>query len=180
MKRILVDVDSVVADLMPEWLQLYNEAYDDSLAQDQILGWEIDKFVKPECGKDIYKFLHLSDLYDKVKPIDGALSSIHWLSHHGYDVRYATSGVQEAKIRWLGRNGFLMGEHWMFSPDVIVASDKSVIKGDILVDDNVKNCDNFSGKSILFAQPWNSNFVGEYFRAENWPDVIQYLVTEIR
>lgn len=175
MKRILVDVDGVIADLHAEWLKLYNMEYNDVLTVDQITDWNMQNFVKPECGTKIFDYLHDPTLYNSVKPVDGAVSSIHWLRQHEYDVRFLTSGVQPAKIQWLGDHGLLLGEHFMFSPDVIVAHDKSLVKGDILIDDSIANCDNFSGQSILFAQPWNVNNVTGYYRADNWPDVIQYL-----
>lgn len=174
MKRILVDVDAVVADLLPAWLAMYNHEYDDTLSPEQITQWDMTSLVKPECGKKIYSYLTRDDLYELVDPIDGAISSIHWLRQREYDVRFLTSGVQPAKINWLGNHGLLLSEHFLFSPDVIIAHDKSLIKGDILIDDNLKNCESFVGKSILFAQPWN-NVVSQFFRAEGWPDVIQYL-----
>lgn len=174
MIRILVDVDSVIADLMPAWLRVYNKEYDDSLRVEQITEWDMTKFVKPECGTKIYSYLHDPSLYDEVFPIDGAISSIHWLRQHGYDIRFVTSGIQPAKIIWLGNKGLLMSEHFLFSPDVVIAHDKRLINGDILIDDNLKNCESFQGKSILFSQPWN-DVVSNFFRASSWPDVIQYL-----
>ncbi len=175
MKRILVDVDGVVADLMPEWLRLYNEEWVDNLLPKDITGWDIAQFVKEKCGKDVYKYLDTPFLYDYVSPVDGAISSIHWLRQHGYDVRFVTSGVRESKIHWLGQQGLLLDEHYLSSRDVIVAHDKSVIKADIMIDDNISNCNGFSGVSILFAQPWNTSPQTGHYRADNWPDVIQYL-----
>lgn len=174
MKRILVDVDAVVADLMPVWLSLYNKDFNDKLEPKDIFKWSIHEIVKPECGTDIFGYLELPNLYDEVKPIDGAISGVHWLRQHAYDVRFVTSGVFESKIRWLGRHGLLLGENYLYSPDVVVTHDKSVINADIMIDDNIKNCQNFKGKSILFAQPWNDEN-SHFFRADNWADVIQYI-----
>lgn len=174
MKRILVDVDAVVADLIPIWLDMYNKDYGDKLEVKDIFKWGIHEIVKPECGESIFNYLERPELYDNVKPIDGAISSIRWLRQHSYDVRFVTSGVLESKIRWLGRHGLLIGENHLYSPDVVVAHDKSIIIADIMIDDNVKNCENFKGKSILFAQPWNEGN-HPWFRADGWADVIQYL-----
>lgn len=174
MKRVLVDVDAVVADLIPVWLGFYNKDYDDNLVASDIFKWGIHEIVKPECGAGIFNYLERTDLYDNVKPIDGAISGVQWLRQHSYDVRFVTSGVFESKIRWLGRHGFLMGENWLYSHDVVVAHDKSIINADIMIDDNIKNCENFKGKSVLFAQPWNTGS-HPWFRADGWVDVIQYL-----
>lgn len=175
MKRILVDVDCVVADLMDEWLGIYNAEYSDNLDVSQIVRWGMEEFVKPECGTKIYDYLWLPYLYDHVKPIDGAITGVRWLRRHGYDIRFVTSGVHAGKAQWLGRHGLLIGEFPLYSPDLIVAHDKSIIKADIMIDDNIKNCDNFSGTSILFGQPWNDGLTTGHFRADDWADVIQYL-----
>ena len=176
MKRILVDVDCVVADLMPEWLGFYNEEYEDQVKVEDIKSWGLEVYVKPECGTEIYRYLKLPYLYDNVQPIDGALSSVQWLRHRGYDVVFVTSGIHEGKAKWLDRYGFLLSRlDYQYAPDLVFAHDKSLIKGDIMIDDNVKNLHTFQGKSILFGQPWNDDNNG-YFRAYNWPDVIQYLV----
>lgn len=180
MKRILLDVDAVVADLHKVWLKRYNSEYDDKLRVEDIVDWDMTKFVKPECGNKIYDYLSEDDLYENVQPIDGAVASIHWLRQHNYDVVFCTSGVQPGKIIWLHNHGLLWGEFWRFAKDVVIASDKTLIKGDIIIDDNPKNCEQFAGKSILFAQPWNLNSSSSAnFRAENWPDVIQYLARNL-
>jgi len=172
--RILIDVDGTIADLHTEWLRRYNSEYDDVLTADQIKDWSMDKFVKPECGTKIYEYLYHPDLYEHVLPIDGALSSVMWLKSRGHDVFFVTSGVQESKAKWLHNYGLTTG-YWMFAPELIVAHSKHVINGDVLIDDNMKNCDDFGKKAILFGQPWNEADVTNCFRAGNWPDVIQYI-----
>lgn len=177
MKRILVDIDAVVADLMTVWLGLYNKEYEDSLELQDITKWGIHEIVKPECGIGIFKYLERHDLYDSVLPVDGAKTSIAWLRNHSYDVRFLTSGIFESKAKWMYRHNLIRGD-WMYSPDIIVSHDKSLIKGDILIDDNIENLHNFDGKRILFAQPWNEGN-HPFFRADGWADVIQYIVRGI-
>lgn len=179
MKRILVDLDAVVADLIPQWLEFYNTDYDDHLSVSDIKSWGIHEYVKPECGTEIYAYLEYPDLYAQVKPIDGAISSIHWLSQHAYDVRFVSSGVYEGKYKWLHKYGLLRGDNPRYSPDLVIAHDKSLIIGDIMIDDNPNNLNEFRGKGILFAQPWNDNTITPCFRADGWPDVIQYLARGI-
>jgi 5'-nucleotidase len=175
MKRILVDVDCVIADLMDEWLGMYNAEYNDTLTAGQITSWGMEEFVKGECGTKIYDYLWLPNLYDYVKPIDGAITGVRWLRRHGFDVRFVTSGLHAGKAKWLGNQGLLLGEFPLYSPDLIVAHDKSIIKADIMIDDNVKNCESFSGFAIVFGQPWNSHAASQHLRADDWADVIQLL-----
>jgi 5'-nucleotidase len=73
---ILVDVDSTIADLVPEWLRIYNKIYNDNLTIDDITSWAIHKFAKPECGDKIYDILRMDTLYESVRPIEGAFEEM--------------------------------------------------------------------------------------------------------
>lgn len=173
---VLVDVDSVVADLIPEWLRLYNLDYGDSLTKDNITDWSMDKFVKPECGLKIYDYLKSDSLYDGVVPIDGALSGVAHLRSEGHRIVYASAGIHSsAKFRWLERHGFEPGK---YAQNYVVIYDKSLLKGDLLVDDRDKNIEQFNArKSILFNQPWNQNCLWPR-RAYTWSDVTQMVLDE--
>lgn len=174
-KIVLCDVDGVVADMIPEWLYFYNMDYDDCLTVDNIVGWSVHNFVKNACGKKIYDYLAYENLYDDVQPFPGALEGIKELREAGFRVVFVTSGVQPAKIKWLQRHGFI--EDWMSSKDVIIAHDKSLVRGDYLIDDGLHNCEAFDGVAILFDQPWNRHS-DEFFRVSNWDFVTEYLLLE--
>jgi 5'(3')-deoxyribonucleotidase len=57
-KSIGIDLDDTLNELLNKWLYDYNQKYSDNLKRDDVIDWDWTKFVKPECGKDIYKFLH--------------------------------------------------------------------------------------------------------------------------
>jgi 5'(3')-deoxyribonucleotidase len=52
------------------------------------------------------------------------------------------------RARWLGRRGFR-------KEDIVFASDKSLVTGDVLIDDGQHNIDSFRGPGVLIARPWN-------------------------
>jgi 5'(3')-deoxyribonucleotidase len=171
----LIDVDGVVADLCTEWLRWYNIDYNDNLTLEDLIDWSIHQFTKAECGTKIYDYLTHQALYDNVRPIDGAFSAVKWLRRNNQKVVYVTSGVQPAKIQWLHRYGFLEGgTDWMYAADVVIAHDKSLIKGAYLIDDNIQNCQNFEGTAFLFDQPWNRKDTGLY-RVRDWPEIIEWV-----
>lgn len=171
--NLLIDIDGTVADLGTEWLGKYNLDYNDTLTNDDILNWNTHTFVKPECGTKIYDYLSLPDLYDNVKPIPGALEVIGQLRQEGHRIIYVTSGLYPAKIEWLFKRGFMPDGYigWASSPDFVIAHDKSLIRGDLLVDDKPENVYDFNpDTSILFDQPWNRE--AQYLtRARGWSDV---------
>ena len=56
MKTIILDVDDVVLNLVPNWLKLYNRDFNDNLTKEQITEWNITKFIKPEAKYSIYQY----------------------------------------------------------------------------------------------------------------------------
>jgi 5'(3')-deoxyribonucleotidase len=174
----LVDVDEVVAALLPAWLDRYNRDFNDSVKPEAITGWDVREFIKPEAAERMYEYLDTPKLYDSVQPIEGAVEGVMILRARGHRVTFVTSamnGHAGAKLRWLQKHGLLPAGKKV-EADYIECSDKSLIRGDVLVDDRPKNIDEFKGGTILFAQPHNASYSGrEVLRACNWDDVLRHV-----
>lgn len=150
---IAVDVDETVADLLGPWLRRYNREYNDTLLPENIRGWGLKDQVK--CGEKLYDLLDAT-LYDEVLPLPGARGGIYELAAAGHRILYVTSctrGTADAKLAWLVRWGFLPAQQ--FQPSFIAASDKSLIRADVLFDDHIKNVEAFPGMAFLVDQPHN-------------------------
>lgn len=171
---VLVDIDGPVANLLDEWLRLYNIDYDDNLVPGQIKTWDMTPYVKEFCGHKIYDYLD-GEIYDGVNPVPGAFDGVKKLRDMGHRVVFVTSspeGTGDAKYTWLKRNG-LLGDYKL-SDNYVEAHDKSIVRGDILVDDRIENVSNFPGETILWDAPYNRD-VTHRFRAKNWGDVVGYV-----
>lgn len=160
-----IDVDDVTCDLMTEWLSRYNKDYDDNLKKENITDWDISRFVKPECGKKIYKYVEDPSIYDHCKPIEGSLNAINQLRKAGRAI-FVTSwniGIAGRKYTWLKDHGYIDS-----IDDYFEAHDKNMIKFDILIDDGFHNFKSkYSG--LLFSQPWNMK-LDHYRRINNWEE----------
>lgn len=152
-----IDVDEVCADMLPEWVRRYNRAYDDTLKVEDITAWDMTQFVKPECGKDIYRLLQAEGFYHGVKPIPRALESVKVLRQMGHRVVFVSSCVRltlDMKLEWLVRHEFLPRQ--ASQPDFIACADKTLAAVDLLIDDHVKNVEDFPGYAVLVTQPHNA------------------------
>jgi len=172
MKIVYVDVDDVCAKLAPVWLGRYNKDYDDNLTENDITDWDIHKFTKPQCNLKIYDYLKDPAMYDYVLPTPGALEGVNKLREMNYRVLFATSCPVEVagrKFHWLRQYDFIKKER-----DYIEIRDKSLLKGDYMIDDNYDNCRGFTGYGYLMKAPWNVKYTW-YHRAENWEDFIKIM-----
>lgn len=176
-KRIFVDVDEVCAHLGNEWVYRYNTKYNDNLQYESVTDWDISKFVKPECGGKMFEFLHETDLYKNVQPIEGALVGVEALRSLDYRVIFATAtNMFQAgqKLRWLHEHGFITKlEHGNQSKDYIEVCDKHLLSGHALIDDYPKNLEGFEGRRILFDQGHNRTSTDPSFtRVYHWEEII--------
>lgn len=164
-----VDVDDVVADLVSEWLRVYNVKHKDDVQIDQIKTWDIFNYVK--CGKEMYDFLKVPTFYENVIPIHGALAGVNALRNANHRVIFITScmygGNVDGKWKWLVDHGFLnTGLHSM---DFMAVTDKVMINVDLMIDDKVETIANFGSRGILFKRPWNDG-------SATWESIVQECV----
>ena len=173
MKVVYVDVDDVCALLEPVWLGRYNKDYNDNLTDEDLKEWSIEKFVKPECGLKIYEYLKDPKIYDEVLPRDGALDGVNAIREMGhYRVLFATSCPVEVagrKFHWLREYGFIKKER-----DYIEIRDKSLLRGDYMIDDSYDNVSGFTGYGYLLTRPWNRKYIW-YHRINDWKDFVNIL-----
>lgn len=60
--------------------------------------------------------------------------------------------------------------------NIIIAQDKSVIIGDVMIDDFPNNLYSFNGTRICYAQPWNQDFNGS-LRFSDWNKINEAIST---
>lgn len=178
---ILVDVDGVVADLHKAWLGRYNADYNDTLTPQQITRWAIHEFTKPECGRKIYEYLLDPTLYDDVPVMEGAQEGVQKIRSLGHKVVFVSSGFFPAKVEWLAKNGLAIDfpykdGRWDTLADVVLTGDKSLVVGDILIDDYPRNL-NGRKATLLYDSPWNQE-EDKFRRVYNWGDIYREVIEE--
>ena len=110
--------------------------------------------------------------------LKGAKEGIQTLLTQGHEIYIVTSAHPDMikwKAEWLQRE--LPEIPWSH---VIVANNKSLIKGDILVDDGLHNLYEGSYIKVLFDKPWNRNvnknkLTDIIHRVHNWKELIDLI-----
>lgn len=147
---ILIDMDDTLADF----------------GGSPVFGASIDdtKMYEPGFFRDL-------------KPIDGALVAVRKLIKLGYEVQILTQPVAQSphsyseKVQWIGM--------WLpeLIPGINMVQDKGLVKGDYLIDDNVKKWkskfEKNGGTFIHFPYVRNSNI-----HKTAWENVVRYFEVE--
>jgi 5'-nucleotidase len=171
-KRIAIDQDQVVADILQEWLRRYNYDYNDTLTPEQIVEWNWDHIVKPECGKKIYTYLDDPELFANLQLIDESQEAIYELSKN-YEIFFVTAPFNPNNVvpkhEWLRR-------YFSFVPErnYVFTRNKSIVRANWLIDDKPGNFIDFYGEGLLFDAPHNQKYTGEERRFYNWQEIVFY------
>lgn len=132
---ILVDLDSIVADLTGAWFALYNQEFDDDLTMDRILTWDTHNYVKKQAKGKIYGYL-TAELYAGLNILNGAKEALDFLADK-YTVMFLTAAPRhtaDAKINWV-----IDKFKWASKKDVMIGHRKELVKGNVFIDDSPHN-----------------------------------------
>lgn len=172
MTTVLLDIDDVCANLVDKWLHLYELPSHHKLTREDITDWNLSNFVKPGYEEIIYQIIEKPQIYNSIKPIEGAVEGYNYLKNKGYEILFAThstKGCAGRKFDWLLENGFEVDHH-----NYIEIYRKDLLKVDFMVDDNFKNISSTSGIGILYNAPWNKKYEWS-IRANNWSEIVDII-----
>lgn len=175
---ILADVDYTTVPLHEEWLRRYNIDWNDDLSTEDVTKWNIASFVRPECGDKIYEYLLDIDLYDNLVIPDRVINSIQYLRDEKFRVVFLTGGIHIGKYNLLKKYNLVDSQ-----ADMIIAKDKSLIRGDIMVDDYQANLYDYykhnNGLGILFDAPHNRG-IRVFPRVSSWTEAVVLIMNKYR
>lgn len=143
----------------------------------------------PEWDLDERQYVRLhrfavtqQNIFEKMKPVEGAVPALNRLSAEGVRIRIATHRLfisyfhEQAvsqTVRWLDRHGI---PYW----DLCFIEDKSAIAADTFVEDNIKNLQILHGqgrspngypiRTICFTNSTNKNDKAPDLRADSWEE----------
>ena len=169
-----IDVDDVLLRLVKRWLEVHNIKNNDNVQEQDIKSWDIGSYTNLKNNpKDFYDLL-TPEIYDTIEMVDGALDGVNKIRKFAR-VIFITSNfgnVENAKFNALNRHGFNVDKKDFFS-----AYDKSLIKNDVLFDDNYDNVNNAFNRGVLFTRPWNK--ASTYTpRCDDWNDIVRWCQME--
>jgi 5'(3')-deoxyribonucleotidase len=167
-KIIKIDCDGVLRDLLTQMSNVYNEHYNESINPDDVINFETEKtFTKCLEIDDIHpnEWLFQKNSYKLFldsSPLPKAKEAMSLLHKKGYYIIIVTNQVslinKTDTLLWLEDNG-------IYYDSIFFTDKKNLIKGDIIVDDNIDNlnmCDD--ERKICIKAPYNKEGSGyEYY-----------------
>lgn len=174
-KIYIIDLDDTLSNFLESWISLYNFMYDDNKKITDIKDWNVTQYLNKCEPEELYGLLKTPNFFRNVGAKNFARKAIQQLKDNGNTVKIVTAypfpNSVVDKVHWLNE---FMG---IGLEDIIFTLDKTVIKGDYIIDDYIKNIKDFDGTRILFSSPHNEHLVKENgfdIRVNSWKEFLEF------
>ena len=151
---IVTDLDDVLIQLLPRWIEVLNERYGYSVTKADIKQWSMEIPFEGLTPDQIYGPLHEAEFWASVKPCKGAQKYLKMLMDEGHQVYIATS-THYATIHDKVVNAVLPNFPFLPYKNIMISYNKGLIKCDYLIDDYHENFRGSDAVRILVDAPYN-------------------------
>jgi 5'-nucleotidase len=167
MKRLIVDMDDVIADATGQFILFYEKEFGIRVAreslnnQDESLGF-------PDHHDIIQQFPFRETFFQTMIPHEGSQEILEKLNKK-YELFVVSAAMEfpqslTEKLKWLGEHFKFL--HWK---QIVFCGSKSVVHGDYMIDDLPHNLASFNGEKFIFSAPHNLH-INTYQRLNNWKE----------
>ncbi len=176
-KTILIDMDGVLADLLPTWLHEYGKASGEWLHIDDITKYDHVQFAADKTAF----WASLAPALEACPPVLGSsvFDDLYRKLPRTFVVTYChpnAPGALDVKRAWLAKYfpGFPL-------QNIVATSEKYLCFGDVLIDDYVGNLEKWQdnhprGRAMLFGTQYNRDSERHQW---TWEDIGMSLLPEV-
>ena len=161
---ILVDIDSTITNFGEMLLLANNQLHSTHHPYTAIISydWFDRTFDNP------WKPTEYQAFWNTVEVNPAAVTAIERWIRQGHKVLLVTASHFNDMLGYKIRKTLEPFNHELVNErNIVIAQDKSIILGDVMIDDFVGNLVDFSGIRICYAQPWNEKYL-DILRYNDW------------
>lgn len=171
---VLVDLDDTLEHLLDAWVKWLNEKHGTNVSVADIREWNTSRAFPMLTENQAYAPLLKDEFWKTVKPMNMAAEALQLLLAAGHTVYIVTASAYQT-IRSKMEN--VLFEYFPFIQwsNVIITSNKQMIRGDVLVDDAPHNLEGGDYAKILMSCNHNMSYDAEangMVRASNWYEIL--------
>ena len=175
--RIGIDIDDVVNDFFPHWVDLYNKKYNKNIDYSLIEDYDLRKvFVEDEEWEKFCSVISLPEFYSTLKVDEIARIVIKELQEKTDSEIFFITGTYPqnvpAKYRWIKDNfPDFPDKNILFVP----AESKKYVSVDVLIEDNPSNLREYWVTVLLINKNYNIKYefydMPNIHRVNGWEDI---------
>jgi 5'(3')-deoxyribonucleotidase len=168
MKRLIVDMDDVIADATGQFINYYEKEFGVRIERAILNGKEEGEGF-PDNHDVLREFPYRVNFFRTMAPNDNSQEVLEKLNKK-YELFIVSSAMQfpqslPEKLAWLNEHfTFLSWKQFVF------CGSKTIVHGDYMIDDLPHNLEKFNGEKFIFSAPHNLH-VNRFQRLNNWKEI---------
>ena len=168
MKRLIVDMDDVMADATGQFINYYEKEFGIRIER-AILNGKAEGEGFPE-NHDVIAGFPYRDNFFRTMSVNENCQTVMEALNKKYEL-YIVSAAMEfpqslsEKLLWIN-------EHFPFLnwKQIVFCGSKRIVHGDFMIDDLVHNLEHFNGEKFIFTAPHNIH-LNHFNRLNNWREI---------
>lgn len=173
MKRLIVDMDDVMADATGQFINYYEKEFGVKVERSVLNGkGEGEGF--PDNHSIVAEFPYRKNFFRTMSVNENCQQVMEQLNRN-YEVFIVSAAMEfpqslNEKLEWLQ-------EYFPFLTwkQIVFCGSKTVVHGDYMIDDLVHNLERFNGEKFIFTAPHNYH-LNHFNRLNNWSEVAKKLL----
>lgn len=168
MKRLIVDMDDVMADATGQFISYYEKEFGVRVERSVLNGkGEGEGF--PGNHEIIARFPYRPNFF-RTMAVNADCQKVVAELNKKYELFVVSAAMEfpgslTEKLEWLGEHfPFLTWKQFVF------CGSKTVVHGDYMIDDLIHNLERFNGEKFIFTAPHNTH-LNHFNRLNNWKEV---------
>lgn len=156
---LLIDMDGVLVNMPPKWLEKYNKETGEDMQVSQITKHNFREFCQQPEVLDIV--LHRSDFFYDMEPMPGAVEYFQKLMDLGYDLVVVTQPPRNSDFAVRDKRRWMLKHFPSFDlTNMVFCHRKELVGGNLLFDDSPKQLNNWKAahpEDMAVAMSWKYN-----------------------
>lgn len=171
MKRVIIDMDEVIADPMGAMVSWYEKEFGIQVDYSLMREGSWVKGFAAEHQSLVLERLHSPGFFRDLPVMDDAIEVLREMNQR-YEI-FIVSAAVEFPNSLKDKHDWLLHHFPFFTwKQLVLCGDKRMIHGDYMIDDHVRNLVHFPGKQYLYSAFHNREIEG-YDRINNWKEAAQ-------
>ena len=170
---ILVDMDDTIEHLLIPWLDWLNKEHGKNVRESDVVSWHMKDSYPDLSEEEIFAPLYGEDFWNTVTPIEGAAEALQRLIEQGHQV-YIVTATPYQGLRAKMEKVLFRYFPFLSWNQVIITSNKQMIKADVMIDDGYHNLVGGDYIKILVDAPYNRRYdekADGMIRVYNWSEI---------
>lgn len=168
MKRLIVDMDDVIADSTGQFIDWYEKEFGVRIER-AVLNGKDESEGFPDNHDILRQFPYRENFFRTMKMNEGCREVLEQLNRR-YELFIVSAAMEfpqslNEKLEWLN-------EHLPFLTwkQIVFCGSKAIVHGHYMIDDLPHNLERFSGEKYIFSAPHNLQ-INHFQRLNNWREV---------